>query len=155
MRFDKREDDVPVKEVQRMSLSSSKVCPGADVTFINQKTWVAVSDIVHVTDFYEEKLGLDGVEDPSDGSRVYACGGGTSLHVYVSPTLAGEPAATLATWYVTDIEQMVDELSSSGVTFERYDEPAIKTDDRGIAATSEGKVARFKDPDGNIFAIEQ
>jgi hypothetical protein len=41
------------------------------------------------------------------------------------------------------------------VTFERYDEPAIKTDDRVIAATSEGKVARFKDPDGNIFAIEQ
>lgn len=144
-----------VKERQRMSLSSSKVCAGADVTFINQKTWVAVSDMARATDFYEVKLGLEGVEDQPDGSRVYACGGGTSLHLYLSPTRAGEPAATLATWYVSDIEEMVDELSSSGVIFERHDDRALETDEKGIYASSDGKVARFKDPDGNTFAIEQ
>ncbi len=144
-----------VKERQRMSLSSSRVCAGADVTFVIQKTWVAVSDLVHATDFYERKLGLDGVDDRLDGGRVYACGGGTSLHVYLSPTRAGELATTLATWYVTNLEQMVDELSSRGVTFERYDAAAIRTDEKGIAATSDGKIARFKDPDGNTFAIEQ
>ncbi|MGH2777007.1 MAG: VOC family protein [Actinomycetota bacterium] len=136
-------------------MSSSKVCAGADVTFINQKTWVAVSDINRATDFYEENLGLDGVEDQSGHGRVYACGGGTSLHVYVSPDHAGEHAAILATWYVSDIEQLVDELSSSGVIFERYNDPQIVSDEKGIYATSDGKVARFKDPDGNIFAIEQ
>lgn len=144
-----------VKERQRKSLSNSKVCPGADVTFISQKTWVAVSDMAHATDFYENKLGLDGVEDQLDGGRVYACGGGTALHVFVSPTRAGERAATLATWYVSDIEYTVDELSLRGVIFERYDDAAIRTDEKGIAATSDGKIARFKDPDGNIFAIEQ
>lgn len=143
-----------VKEARRMSLRSCKVCPGAEVTFINQTTWVAVSDLTHATSFYEGKLGLDGA-DQQDGSRVYACGGGTSVHVYLSPARAGEGAATLATWYVADLGRIVDELSSSGVTFERYDEPSIKTDEKGIASTSDGRVARFKDPDGNILAIEQ
>jgi len=146
---------VLVKEGQRMSLSSSRVCAGADVTFVIQKTWVAVSDMAHATNFFERKLGLDRVDDPHDGGRVYACGGGTSLHVYLSPTRAGELATTLATWYVNDIEQVVDELSSHGVTFERYDDSAIRTDEGGISVTSDGKVARFKDPDGNTFAIEQ
>jgi len=146
---------VLVKERQRMSLSSSRVCAGADVTFVIQKTWVAVSDLAHATDFYERKLGLDGVDDRLDGGRVYACGGGTSLHVYLSPTRAGELATTLATWYVSEIEQTVDELISRGVIFERYDDDAIRTDEKGISATDDGKIARFKDPDGNTFAIEQ
>lgn len=144
-----------VKERQRKGLSSNKVCPGADVTFISQKTWVAVSDMAHATDFYEKKLGLDGVDDQHDGGRVYACGGGTSLHIFVSATHTNELAATLATWYVSDIEQTVDELGSRGVIFEQYDDAAVRTDEKGIAATSDGKVARFKDPDGNILAIEQ
>ena len=143
-----------LEEVQRTSLAICRVSPGADVTFINQKTWVAVSNMFHATDFYEEKLGLAAVEDEPDGSRVYACGGGTSLHVYASRALAGRAASTLATWYVTDLDQVVGELTSNGVTFERYDEP-LKTDARGIAATSDGKVAWLKDPDGNVFAVEQ
>lgn len=138
-----------------MSLSSYKVCPGTDVTFSAQKTWVAVSDMAPATNFYEGKLGFTRAEDRPDGSRVYACGGGTSLHVYVSSGRTGEPAATLATWYVADLEQVVDELRSNGVTFEQYDEPAIKTDEKGIAASNDGKTAWFKDPDGNIFAVEQ
>ena len=34
-------------------------------------------------------------------------------------------------------------------------QPELQTDDMGIAATPDGKVAWFKDPDGNTFAIEQ
>jgi len=144
-----------LEEAKRTSLAMCRVSPGADVTFINQKTWVAVSNMVHATDFYEERLGLAAVEDEPDGSRVYACGGGTSLHVYASRALAGRAASTLATWYVTDLDQVVSELTSNGVIFEQYDEPGIKTDDKGIAASSDGKIARFKDPDGNTFAVEQ
>jgi catechol 2,3-dioxygenase-like lactoylglutathione lyase family enzyme len=143
-----------LEEVQRTSLANCRVSPGTDITFINQKTWVAVSNMVHATDFYEEKLGLAAVDDEPDGSRVYACGGSTSLHVYASRALAGRAASTLATWYVTDLDRVVRELTSNGVTFERYDEP-IKTDHRGIAATSDGKIGWFMDPDGNLFAVEQ
>jgi catechol 2,3-dioxygenase-like lactoylglutathione lyase family enzyme len=127
-----------------MSLSSYKV-----------RTSIAVSDIARAAEFYEGRLGLRPGEVQSDESRIYACGGGTSLHVYESPTDAGGGSATLATWYVADLEQVVDELGSRGVTFERYDDPALKTDETGIYELDDGRVAWFKDPDGNTFAIEQ
>jgi catechol 2,3-dioxygenase-like lactoylglutathione lyase family enzyme len=116
---------------------------------------IAVADVARAEAFYEGKLGLLGVDDPGDGSHKYACGEGTSLHVYVSPANAGKATATLATWYVPDLEQVVDELSAKGVTFERYDDPQLRTDKRGIHSLGSGKVAWFKDPDGNTFALEQ
>ena len=66
-----------------------------------------------------------------------------------------QATATLATWYVADLERVVDELSSSGVRFERYDDPALRADERGIHELGDGRVAWFKDPDGNTFAVEQ
>lgn len=127
-----------------MSLSSYMVRPS-----------VVVSDIVRAAEFYEGKLGLTAGHEQSDESRIYACGGGTSLHVYESPVPTGRATATLATWYVADLEQVVDELSSKSVTFERYDDPALKADEKGIHELGDGRVAWFSDPDGNTFAIEQ
>ncbi|MGH2991436.1 MAG: VOC family protein [Solirubrobacterales bacterium] len=119
------------------------------------RTSIAVSDIARAAEFYEGKLGLSPGETQSDESRLYACGGGTSLHVYMSPTDAVKPTATLATWYVPDLERVVDELSSRGVAFERYDDAVLETDEKGIHELGDGRVAWFKDPDGNTFAIEQ
>lgn len=48
---------------------------------------------------------------------------------------------------------MVDELTAAGVALERYDE--LETDAKGIHDTGYGKVAWFRDPDGNTFALEQ
>jgi catechol 2,3-dioxygenase-like lactoylglutathione lyase family enzyme len=59
----------------------------------------------------------------------------------------------MATWYVDDVERVLDELSSRGVTFEHYE--GLTTDERGISPRAGGgKVAWFKDPDGNTFAVE-
>ena len=127
-----------------MSLSSHKVRPS-----------VAVSDMVRAREFYEGKLDLSASEEQSDDSRIYACGGDTSLHVYASPAHAGKATGTLATWYVADLEQVVDELIASGVTFEHFDDSTLKTDQKGIHELAGGKVAWFKDPDGNTLAIEQ
>jgi catechol 2,3-dioxygenase-like lactoylglutathione lyase family enzyme len=126
-----------------MSLSSSRLRPS-----------IAVSDLATATDFYEEKLGLSSI-DQTDESRIYACGGGTSLHVYESPAHAGKAMASVATWSVADLEQVVDELRSSGVAFERYDDPALGADEKGIHELADGRVAWFQDPDGNTFAIEE
>lgn len=114
---------------------------------------IAVSNMERARSFYEGKLGLSAVRDQYDGSRIYATAGGAGLHVYPSPASAGETAGTLATWYVDDLEAVVDELTANGVTFEQYDDPAIKTNDKGIAG--DGTVAWLKDPDGNTLAIEQ
>jgi catechol 2,3-dioxygenase-like lactoylglutathione lyase family enzyme len=127
-----------------MSLRSHKV-----------RTSIAVSDIARAAKFYEGKLGLQPEAEQSDESRIYACGGDTSLHVYVSPTGARGATATLATWYVPDLDRVVDELTSNGVSFDRYDDPGLKTNENGIHEMADGRVAWFKDPDGNGFAIEE
>jgi catechol 2,3-dioxygenase-like lactoylglutathione lyase family enzyme len=127
-----------------MSLSSYPVRPS-----------IAVSDIARAVEFYEGKLGLGPGAEQSDESRIYPCRGETSLHVYESPTGAGPATATLATWYVNDLEAVVDELRSKGVAFERYDDPALKADEKGIHDLGDGRVAWFSDPDGNTFAIEE
>jgi catechol 2,3-dioxygenase-like lactoylglutathione lyase family enzyme len=127
-----------------MGLSEFKVVAG-----------LAVSDMDRAVEFYEGKLGLaewTGSED----NRAYECGEGTVLHVYLSPDHAGGATATLASWYVEDIESLVDVLTSRSVVFEKYDGPPIVTDERGIATFEGGaKVAYFKDPDGNTLSLAQ
>lgn len=117
---------------------------------------VAVSDIERAASFYEGRLGLPVVRSgPSaaiaDGSRIYAAGAGTTLIVYQS-TAAGS-SATVATWFVDDIQRQVRELTDRGVGFERYD--GLVHDDLGVTERAGGGyVAWFCDPDGNTFAIE-
>jgi catechol 2,3-dioxygenase-like lactoylglutathione lyase family enzyme len=113
---------------------------------------IAVSDMDRARDFYQGKLGLPGGPAGDDGGVTYRSGGGTTIHVYPS-VHAGETAATLAAWSTDDVEGLVDELSSKGVQFERYDTDEIKTDERGIAQFGDDRVAWFKDPDGNTLAV--
>jgi catechol 2,3-dioxygenase-like lactoylglutathione lyase family enzyme len=114
---------------------------------------IAVSDMARAKEFYEGKLGLSAVGHGADGSRIYASAGQPALHVYPSPAHAGRSTATLATWYLDDVERVVDELTSKGVTFEHYQ--GVTTDRKGISPRAGGgKVAWFKDPDGNTFAVE-
>ena len=122
--------------------------------------FIAVADMTRTEEFYEGKLGLVAERTDADGSKVYASGGVESLVVYPSPDHAGRSTATLAAWYVDDIERVVDELTANGVTFEQYEGELESgfdygTDEKGISARAGGgKVAWFKDPDGNIFSIE-
>ena len=114
---------------------------------------VAVSDMDLAKEFYEGKLGLANGQDQADGGRTYACGDGTTVHVYPSPGNAGQSGATIAGWWVDDVEATVDELTQTGVTFEQYGEP-LNTDVKGIARFPDGAAgAWFRDPDGNILAI--
>ena len=63
----------------------------------------------------------------------------------------------MAGWVVDDLEQVVDKLISNGVTFEQYtdeDGPG-STDEKGIISFDGGKVAFFRDPDGNTHALNE
>ncbi len=118
---------------------------------------IAVSDIHRAADFYEGTVGLPVVQSgPSaniaDGGRVYGSGGGSAFTVFQSET-AGKSQATMATWYVEDLDQIVAELTAAGVEFLRYDE--LDHDVKGITdRAGGGRIAWFQDPDGNTFAIE-
>ena len=127
-----------------MGLSSYRVVAG-----------LAVSNMDRAREFYEGKLGLSVGTDSGD-NVAYRCGEGTVMHVYSSPVHAGKSTATLASWYVDDVEGVVDELAAKGVAFERYDEGPIITNDKGIATFEGGaRVAYFRDPDGNTLSIAQ
>jgi hypothetical protein len=124
-----------------MSLSNFKVVAG-----------LAVSDMEEAGEFCERKLGLTEWTGPED-NRAYECADGSVLHVYLSPDHAGGTTATLASWYVRDIENLVDELTSRGVVFERYDDPPTVTDERGIATFGGGAKVEYEETPDGIAAI--
>ncbi len=116
---------------------------------------MAVSDLDRARRFYEEQLGLvPGDEEEGEGVA-YPCADGTGIFVYLSPDNAGKSPATIAGWFVEDLDQTMDELASRGVSFEQYDQPGLKTDERGVFDAGQFRAAWIKDPDGNTMAINQ
>jgi catechol 2,3-dioxygenase-like lactoylglutathione lyase family enzyme len=62
-------------------------------------------------------------------------------------------AATVLGWEVKDIENVVSALRKAGVIFEKYE--GMDQDEFGIWASPAGKVAWFKDPDGNLLSVSE
>ena len=111
---------------------------------------IAVRDMNVAREFYQAKLGLTPVfENPE--MTVFKSGQST-INVYRSE-YAGTNKATAVTWDVgSDMENVVRDLKSKGIGFERYDMPGMKQE--GDVYVADGmKVAWFKDPDGNILNI--
>jgi catechol 2,3-dioxygenase-like lactoylglutathione lyase family enzyme len=115
---------------------------------------IAVSDLAMARHFYEETLGLVAVEVEEQGVR-YQCAEGTRIFIYLSPANAGTSSATVAGWFVDDLDQTMNELDERGAVFERYDQPGIKTDERGVFDAGRFRAAWLKDPDGNTLALTQ
>src|SRR5215207_6448851 len=115
---------------------------------------LAVSDLDQAKHFYEQQLGLVPDETEEQGVR-YPCADGSGIFVYLSPENAGTSAATRAGWFVDDLEQTMDDLASRGVTFEHYDQPGLKTDERGVFNAGRFRAVWVTDPDGNTLAITQ
>lgn len=116
---------------------------------------VVTTNLERAKDFYQNKLGLK--PDPSmndENGVLYQAGNGTSIYVYkrMNPPVADH---TLASFRVADLEAEIKEFSQKGISFEHYDMPGLKTDEKGIAVMGPVKSAWFKDPDGNIFSLMQ
>jgi catechol 2,3-dioxygenase-like lactoylglutathione lyase family enzyme len=115
---------------------------------------IAVSDLQRARQFYEEKLGLRPAEAEEQGVR-YRCGSGTGVFIYLSEQNAGTSTATIAGWSVDDLGQTMAELAANGVEFEQYDQPGLKTDERGVFDRGDFKAAWLRDPDGNTLALTE
>ena len=113
---------------------------------------IAVSDLDRARRFYEDTLGLKAREERTDGVSYET--GGTWFLVYPSQ-FGGTNQATCMTFEVRDLDAAMDDLLGRGVTFEQYDLPGLKTDERGVAEIQDVRGAWFKDPDGNILAVVQ
>ncbi len=117
---------------------------------------VAVSDLDRARQYYEDQLGLEPEKDDDEprGMR-YPCANGTKIFVYESADNAGKSPATVAGWFVDDLDATMATLGARGVVFETYDDPEIATDERGVFDAGRFRAAWVKDPDGNTFALTQ
>jgi catechol 2,3-dioxygenase-like lactoylglutathione lyase family enzyme len=113
---------------------------------------IPVVDLNRAKDFYTNKIGLE-IDQESEGDVTLKAGDGTYLYLYKREPSKGDH--TLAAFSVPDLEKVVNELISKGITFEQYDTEYIKTNELGIAEWDEMKVAWFKDSEGNILGIDQ
>jgi catechol 2,3-dioxygenase-like lactoylglutathione lyase family enzyme len=115
----------------------------------------SVDDVAKARKFYAEVLGLNCAE--AMGQLVLQMQGGYRVFVYGKPNHTAA-SFTVLNLQVPDVEAAVDTLGKAGVTFERYDEPNLKTDPKGIMRGG-GKggptIAWFKDPAGNILSVVQ
>jgi catechol 2,3-dioxygenase-like lactoylglutathione lyase family enzyme len=112
---------------------------------------IAVKDIDEAKQFYGEVLGLELV-DENPGGVMYRSG---SSRMFVYPSeYAGSNQATYAEWSVTDIEAVVEALKAKGVNFEHYEDMPETTLEGDLHVMGELKMAWFKDPTGNILAID-
>jgi predicted enzyme related to lactoylglutathione lyase len=111
----------------------------------------AVDDIGEAHEFYGETLGLKtSVLEEGNLLQLDLAGDRPTL-AYIKPDFA--PATyTILNFPVEDVDAAVDELSSKGVTFERYD--GFDQDEKGIDRSGPGGgIAWFRDPAGNILAV--
>jgi catechol 2,3-dioxygenase-like lactoylglutathione lyase family enzyme len=113
----------------------------------------SVDDLGKARSFYHDTLGLDVAEKP-EGLEI-TVGDGNRIFVYPKPN--HQPATfTILNFLVDNVDAAVDKLKSTGVRFEQYDLPDIKTDERGVARDTGGPaMAWFKDPAGNILSVLQ
>ncbi|HMJ73775.1 MAG TPA: VOC family protein [Solirubrobacterales bacterium] len=112
----------------------------------------AVPDTDEAKRFYGETLGLNvAVLDEENGVMALKLTGG-DVFVYRKPDF--EPATyTILNFEVDDVDAAVEDLSSRGVSFERYD--GFDQDEKGVARGPGPMIAWFKDPAGNILSVLQ
>jgi catechol 2,3-dioxygenase-like lactoylglutathione lyase family enzyme len=108
----------------------------------------SAADIDAEREFYADVLGVPLTEEM--GGLNLELAGGQRVFIYPKPN--HEPATfTVLNFEVDDIDAAVDELTSRGVTFERYD--GMGRDERGVMRGNGPSIAWFKDPAGNILSV--
>ena len=120
---------------------------------INSKIigFVATRNPASARKFYEGALGLAFISE--DPFAVVFDVNGTMLRVQKVQELH-PPRHTVLGWDVHDIRAEIEALVKKGVRFERFD--GLPQDELGIwTSPAGGKIAWFKDPDGNTLSLTQ
>jgi catechol 2,3-dioxygenase-like lactoylglutathione lyase family enzyme len=110
----------------------------------------SVNDTQKAKEFYGRTLGLEVSE--SNGLLELHLAGGAKVLIYPKPNHT--PATfTILNFPVDNVDKTVDELTKRGVRFEIYNQPNLKTDERGVFRGGGPVIAWFKDPAGNILSV--
>jgi len=112
----------------------------------------SVNDLQKAKQFYANTLGLN-LSELKEGLEIKLDDG---LNVFLYPKPNHSPATfTVLNFVVKNIDNAVDELNSLGIKLERYNQPEIKTDEKGIMRGPGPQIAWFKDPSGNVLSVVQ
>jgi catechol 2,3-dioxygenase-like lactoylglutathione lyase family enzyme len=110
----------------------------------------SVDDIQKAKEFYGRTLELE--VSQSNGLLELHLAGGNTVLIYPKPNHS--PATfTVLNFPVNNVDKAVDELTQRGVRFEIYNEPDLKTDEKGIMRGNGPTIAWSKDPAGNILSV--
>ncbi|HEY6116748.1 MAG TPA: VOC family protein [Candidatus Dormibacteraeota bacterium] len=112
---------------------------------------IPAQDIKRAREFYEQKLGLTASDPGPDGSVTYRTGE-TRFIVFPSSGKASGTHTQMGL-EVDDVKGAVAELKAKGVQFEDYDFDNFKTEGSVLSMPDGGKVAWFKDSEGNLVSI--
>lgn len=115
-------------------------------------TMLPVKDMDRARAFYEGRLGLKPAGYRPDGKFVYVVGGST-LALFPKPE-GTQADHTAISFQVPDIAASIDALQGTGVEFEDYDFPGLKTVNHVCVLGAE-KAAWFKDTEGNVLCIHE
>ena len=115
-------------------------------------TMLPVKDMDRARAFYEGRLGLKPAGYRPDGKFVYVVGGST-LALFPKPE-GTQADHTAISFQVPDIAASIDALQGTGVEFEDYDFPGLKTVNHVCVLGAE-KAAWFKDTEGNYLCIHE
>jgi predicted enzyme related to lactoylglutathione lyase len=114
-------------------------------------TSYSVNDLKKAKAFYQQTLGLETTETP-EGLSIKTR---DNMAVFLYPKENHEPATyTVLNFKVNNIEEVVDNLTASGVPFQHY-EGELQTDKKGIFRGNGPTIAWFTDPAGNILSVVQ
>jgi catechol 2,3-dioxygenase-like lactoylglutathione lyase family enzyme len=122
-------------------------------------TKLPAQDLDRARRFYRDRLGLEPLEERDGGLR-YVCGT-TEFHLFLSSG-AASGASTQLGFEVDDIDQVLADLRSRGLVFERFEIPGFETEGDIIVVPdnypSKGRGelgAFFRDSEGNLLGIAQ
>jgi catechol 2,3-dioxygenase-like lactoylglutathione lyase family enzyme len=130
--------------------ASDHVEEHAMFTYVEAFSGFSVSDIDEARKFYAETLGLRVTEQY--GLLTLHLAGDRDTLIY--PKADHQPAGfTILNFRVEDIDAAVDELTSRGVSFLRYE--GMDQDAKGINRGGGPFIAWFTDPAGNTLSVLQ
>lgn len=112
--------------------------------------FVRITDVKRARQFYEKTLGLKVV---SDNPFMLVFRANNALIMAQKAEKFTPLRGTVLGWEVKDISKVISTLLKNGVVFERY--AGMDQDELGVWDSPDGKVAWFKDPDGNVLSLSQ
>jgi catechol 2,3-dioxygenase-like lactoylglutathione lyase family enzyme len=122
-------------------------------------TKIPTQDLERARGFYRDVLGLEAVEQRDGGYR-YVCGS-TEFHLFQSSGRASGESTQMA-FEVEDLDAVVADLRSRGLTFTRFDVPGFGADGDVVVVPgnypSKGTGERgafFYDSEGNLLSVGQ